>query len=75
MIKSEKLSTVKRHTTVVYSSSNREAEEIEEVPMNVTITTRITPINIPLLGLCSNCDQWRECHWKENHKLFCEHYY
>ncbi|MDT0686023.1 hypothetical protein [Autumnicola psychrophila] len=27
-----------------------------------------------LKGLCFNCDNRRSCVWKENRKLYCEHF-
>ena len=40
----------------------------------ITTRQRIVAVNIPLTGLCSNCDQLGDCHWKTNNKIFCEHY-
>ncbi|MDI9256738.1 hypothetical protein [Flavobacterium sedimenticola] len=75
MMKPEELPVTKRHKNISYLQHNEGKNQVEETPIPSTPINRITPVNIPLLGLCCNCEQWRDCYWKENHKVFCEHYY
>jgi|GEM_PF-3768299 len=36
-----------------------------------SVETSIQPV---VIGLCSDCNNNDHCPWKENQKIFCEHY-
>ena len=51
------------------------------IKLNNIIDANITDIdgfepnyNALQIGLCINCVNLTNCHWKENNKIYCEHY-
>lgn len=75
MMKSEDLSVVRRHKTTSFLQHHGVKGATDDVSIKAAVNQQTTLKNNSISGLCSNCEQLPNCHWKENHKIFCEHYY